>query len=369
MNALIRFFAALVLAGLASTGHAAGAATCTGRFPNLVTDICWSCVMPITVGSVTLANFGGQEDNGDNPGSPLCSCGTHPTFGLAIGFWEPARQVEAMRKPFCLASLGGIDMDPGIAAPEGARVTKAEVDFNGNSFYQAHFYKNPVIALLNAVADFGCTEPGSLDLIWLTEVDPTWADDELSLILNPDALLFANPIAIAACAADCVAASFGFGIKELFWCAGCQGGLYPLDGHVNYHMGGVRTAVLEVQRLTARMHRDLVAWGYHGPAGLCGPYYEPVMDKTAYKTQIVYPIADTGDQGTVCGAGTTPTDDNKCKGADGKIVDPSITLSESRCCHPFGRTTALWGAGKEFPVNGEDFSFMLFRKRNCCVGY
>ncbi|HNB47606.1 MAG TPA: TraU family protein, partial [Burkholderiaceae bacterium] len=40
-----------------------------------------------------------------------------------------------------------------------------------------------------------------------------------------------------------------------------------------------------------------------------------------------------------------------------------------RCCQPFGRTTVLWGAGKEYPVRGEDFAFMLFRKRNCCVGF
>jgi hypothetical protein len=32
--------------------------------------------------------------------------------------------------------------------------------------------------------------------------------------------------------------------QQLFWCAGCQGGIYPLDGHVPYHMGGVRTAAL-----------------------------------------------------------------------------------------------------------------------------
>ncbi|MDP2024069.1 MAG: TraU family protein, partial [Hydrogenophaga sp.] len=29
----------------------------------------------------------------------------------------------------------------------------------------------------------------------------------------------------------------------------------------------------------------------------------------------------------------------------------------------------IWGAGKEYPVMGEDFAFMLFRKRNCCVGF
>ena len=103
-------------------------------------------------------------------------------------------------------------------------------------------------------------------------------------------------------------------------------------------MGGVRTAALLAQRLTTKMHRELLAWGWHGTPGLCGPYFEPVMDKTAYKTQLTYPVPSTGKEG-------------------------------GKCCQPFGRTTVTWGAGKEYPVRGEDFAFMLFRKRNCCVGY
>ena len=36
--------------------------------------------------------------------------------------------------------------------------------------------------------------------------------------------------------------------------------LYPLDGHSIYHLGGVRTAELLMQRLTAKMHRELLPW-------------------------------------------------------------------------------------------------------------
>jgi hypothetical protein len=156
---------------------------------------------------------------------------------------------------------------------------------------------NPVLYWLEVVTDFPCLERGSFDLAYLTEVDPLWNDDELTLILNPEAVLFANPVAVAACAADCVAATAGFGIAEMFWCAGCQGGIYPFDGHVPYHMGGVRTAALIAQRLTAKMHRELLAWGWHGKPGLCGPYFLPAMDKTAYKTQLTYPVANTAKDG------------------------------------------------------------------------
>jgi conjugal transfer pilus assembly protein TraU len=189
---------------------------------------------------------------------------------------------------------------------------------------------------LEVLLDFCCLESGGFDLAYLTEVDPLWKDDELATILNPDAILFANPIAIAACAVDCVAASVGFGIPELFWCAGCQGGIYPLDGYVAAHIGGVQTSMLITQRLAAKMHRQLVTWRYHGAQALCGPVLDPVMDKRAYKTQMTYPI-------------------------------PSTAKLDGRCCQPFGRTTILWGAGKEYPVQGEDFAYLLFRKRNCCA--
>jgi TraU protein len=53
--------------------------TCTGRFPNPITDICWSCILPITLGGTTLANLDGQEDIA-NPSSPVCSCGVNPTM-------------------------------------------------------------------------------------------------------------------------------------------------------------------------------------------------------------------------------------------------------------------------------------------------
>ncbi|WP_157271997.1 TraU family protein [Azohydromonas aeria] len=336
MNAA-RLLLGAVLALAPALAQAGDAATCTGRFPDPLTDICWSCILPISIGSATVADLGGQEDI-PNPPNPLCSCGLNPAVGLSIGFWEPVRHVEVVRKPFCLPSLGGVDLDPGLPAPAGARFTRPEGDGDGSSFYQAHLYLNPVLYWLQVVADFPCLEPGSFDLAWLSEVDPLWNDDELALILHPEAVLFANPAAVAACAADCVAATAGFGVANLFWCAGCQGGLYPLDGHVPYHLGGVRTAALLAQRLMARMHRGLLAWGWHGSAGLCGPYFLPTMDKTAYKTQLTWPVANTAKE-------------------------------DGRCCQPFGRSTITWGAGKEYPVGGEDFAFLLFRKRNCCAGY
>jgi len=351
---------ALCCACLALPAGAQGVSTCVGKFPNPITDICWSCILPIKIGSIPVANIGSQEDSDTNPTSPICNCGTSPIIGLSISFWEPARIVEITRKPFCLVSMGGIDLSPGMAVPEGGRSFMP--GGRSGSFYQAHYYLNLVMNWMNVIADFACKEKGGFDLAYVTEVDPLWNDDMLTAILNPDAILFANPIAQAACAADCVKASLGFGFKQMFWCAGCQGAIYPLDGNAGDHLGGVRTAELLTQRLMAKMHREFIAWGWHGSPGLCGPYFLPIMDKTAYKTQLLYPIPATAklsDLVPSSGSGTPSQPDSG-------VPLPQLT---GRCCQPFGRTTVIWGAGKEFPVKGEDYSFILFRKRSCCVGY
>lgn len=366
---------------------AAGAneAKCNGKFPNPVTDICWSCLMPLTIGSATVANIDGQEDI-PNPALALCSCVVNPVVGIAIGFWEPARLIEVVRKPFCLPTLGGVSLDPGIAAPHGGTRGKQPGGQSSGAFYQAHFYMNTVLALLQVVVDFPCLEQAQIDLAYITEVDPTWNDDELSAILNPEAVLFANPIAQAACIADCVAASTGIGLQSLFWCAGCQGSLYPYNGHVPGSLGGVRSAELLSQRMLAKLHRELLVWGHHGQRGLCGPYFLPQMDKTAYKLQLIYPVAANnkiavkkkdkeGGGGASPGSPTPPPGPEPLPGpapGTGPGDEPKpgeITAYRLNCCHPLGRSTILWGMGKEIPVKGEDFGFLVFRKRNCCVGY
>ena len=321
----------MVLAALTVPAAHADSPTCFGKFANPITDICWSCILPISIGSFRM---GDGEDN-DNPPLPFCICpGWPPKYGIEIGFWEPARIVEVTRTPYCFVSLGGISMDSASYAPRGAQESRP-VTGSGTrgSFYQVHYYVNPVLYWLDVLSGGKCLEQAPLDLAYITEVDPMWNDDDMTLIINPEAVLFANPLAIAACSVDCVAASIGMPIRELFWCAGCNGGIYPMDGHAPTHIGGVQASSLLMQRMLAKMHREFIAWRYHGIEAICGPVPAPVMDKTAYKTHMLYPIPNTSS------------------------------------CQPLGRTTQLWGAGKEYPIKGEDFAYMIFRKRNCCVSY
>ena len=49
------------------------AQTCPGKFPNPLTDICWSCMFPIRIFNANVLSMG-QEDALTRDSSLLCSC-------------------------------------------------------------------------------------------------------------------------------------------------------------------------------------------------------------------------------------------------------------------------------------------------------
>lgn len=313
----------------------AGDANCHGKFMNPITDVCWSCIFPLTIGKNQVMTMN-QEDIPSNSGGslPVCNCGMQ--LGLKMGFWEPSRLVDVTRTPYCFVGLGGVSIDFGIRAPAHTQ-TNQDKGKPANAFYQVHWYTNPLMFWLEVLLDDSCLENGVFDIAYITELDPLWADSEMSFIINPDVTLFSNVVAQAACAADCVAATAGFPLSELFWCAGCQGSMYPLTGWVGARVGAVQSSSLLVSRITNKLHRELLMWSASGDEGLCGYYPQPLMDKQNYKYSMLYPIPQTQ-----------------------KIA--------GKCCQPYGRSSVLWGAGKEYPYKGEDFAYQIYRKRNCCAG-
>lgn len=309
------------------------AVSCTGKFTNPITDVCWSCLFPLTIGNMPVAKSSNPDTS--NPSSPICACGTPaPRIGVTVGFWEPMALVDVTRKPFCFVNLGGFQMNMNAEYKMGKVESNSGIN---KSFYDVHWYKFPLMYWLNLLTQGSCMqELGDFDILMLSELDPTWRDDELAFILNPEALLFGNHLAQASCAADAVASSTGFlPINSLFWCAGSQGSMYPLSGTVQNHIGGIQASTLLTQRMAYKLHRELLLWDSVSKDGLvCEQYPMPIMPKERYRYQLTNPVASTSKK-------------------DG--------------CRPFGYSTALWEAGHEIPVKGEDYGYLVWRKRNCCA--
>lgn len=314
----------------------AEAAGCHGKFVNPITDVCWSCIFPISIGNTPIYS-GGREDT-PNPSSPLCLCNRPPAPfpipGISIGIWEPARLLDVVRKPYCMVGLGGVELGNGVKK-HGGVAYKSNNEALKHSFYHVHMYFYPLLSWFEILMDFACMDKGSIDVLYMSEFDPWWNNDEANAILNPEALLFTNPVAQAACAGDCAAASSKRPIDSFYWCAGCQGNLYPLTGFIENHVGGVESSTLIAERTIARMHRVMLARKTSSSSKpLCKSELAPLIKKSQYKLQMTYPLANTKGKET---------------------------------CNFLGKTTMAWGSGREFPSNGEDYGYLLWRKRNCCL--
>lgn len=307
-------------------------AKCNAKFLNPITEVCWDCIFPISIGGLSLFN---NRPDTTNPTFPLCLCweGLLPRIGLAIGLWEPARLVDVANEPGCFVNVG-LDFDFGLLATGSSTATSANGAETGSS-WQAHYYYYPLISWLGTVVDGLCLETTIFDVAYISEIDPLWNDVELGNLLNPEAILFANPIAQSACAAECVATSSGnLSMNALFWCNGCQGSLYPIAGEVNASYGGVMSSQSVAARLTARMHRLLLARKTASSSASCSPEIAPIMPKSQYRMQMTRPRA---------------------------------TINGRYACAPMGSSTQFVDQFREIPFTGESFGWLMWRKRNCCA--
>jgi conjugal transfer pilus assembly protein TraU len=296
---------------------------------NPVTDICWDCIFPISIGAVEIPPSTHNRPDTVNFPSPICVCGDEP--GLAIGYWEPIRMVDVTKKPFCMTSLG-IEID--VPIDIGSKEMPYENEGEGRmGSWHIHWFSNPLIDILDLIVDAGCARnPIGFDIAYMTELDPLWNNDELAFFLNPETILFGNIVAQAACAADCVAASIWKPLDPLFWCAGCQGGLYPFTANNSEHLTSIQSGSLSVQKFTAKLHRQLQLPITSGPAAICSPIPAPIIKKSQYRIQTTIPVPGIGPYG----------------------------------CNPYGRNTMLHDSFKEIPFAGEDFGYFIWRKTNCC---
>ncbi|MFH1674847.1 MAG: TraU family protein [Pseudomonadota bacterium] len=307
-------------------------ATCAGLFLNPVTDVDWQCIFPIKIAGIRLFNSN-LPDAPDPAMAPICVCPTPigiPRPGIPIAFWEPARFVETVKDPFCFPSLG-FGMTNIFDADLGGTNTGMGNQESMSTFVQAHWFIFPVWTMMELLIDLVCLEHSGFDLAYLTEVDPLWNDDLLAFIINPEALLFANPVAQLSCVADSAAAAAGLPLAPLFWCMGSWGSAYPLTGHMNDD-DYVQANAGAGARMIYKLGREGLLWDVG--INLCAATPTPIWVKWNYRMQIAKPI-------------------------------------RSISCMPIGRTGLMWAFGKN-PALGltnsaDNFLFIVFRKRACCA--
>jgi conjugal transfer pilus assembly protein TraU len=128
----------------------------------------------------------------------------------------------------------------------------------------------------------------------MTEIDPTWQDDAWGVVFSPEAALFANPIAQAACAVDATAATAGYPLDPLFWCAGGWGSTYPLTGNASQNNGPFTMNNLVQAKFIARQHREGLMFQTIGPSALCVSHPNPVWIKGQYRVDQVGPVPRYG---------------------------------------------------------------------------
>lgn len=360
--------------------------TCHGRFINPITDICWSCLFPMFIGPIPVVwNIGNQKgatiidvDKGIDYGVPMvksgqlplgtCTCserGLIAPIGLMMSWYEPSRFVDITRAPFCMVGLGGIDLSGGLSGilPAPGYGDSKRDGGTSSSFYQTHWFLDPIFAILGII-DAGCNVGASksIDLMFMSEVDPTWNDDSLSIIFSPEVVLFSSIPAQLACGIDCVGASLpntepaakvvwpapyfsntpsatnpasgSNPSKHLFWCGGCQGSLYPLDGNNVDNAYAVQSSILSAEKLNGLMHRMGLEDYTTGTWGMCNNLLPDMfLRKDEWKYSMGYPVPQT---------------------------------AYPACCNAFGETDANWNSGASFPYTGEDFTYIMYHERDCC---
>lgn len=318
-----------------------GFALCKNTPLNPITDVCWQCMFPIKIGGITAFSGGGNAGApppGEGVDVAACTClGPPPTAGLTVAFWEQARLVETVKDAYCFPSLGtSMTSSAGLSAlSSGSQRSHSSSDDQSFASQQVHWYVFPVWAMLNLFGDFPCIEKAPFD-VEMTEIDPLWNDDVLGFFLNPEALLFGNPVAQLSCMADSASATAGRPIDPLFWCLGSWGSAYPFTGSTNISDPTTYNAQFAA-RMLAKLSRELLVRDTAMNKCSATGVIAPIIRKSHYRLQLAKPR----------------------RGED---------------CIPIGQPSFLWGAAKNPPLGAgnnapDNFLWVLNRSRVCCVGY
>lgn len=350
----------------------------------LITGMCWSCMFPVYLAGIQMfSGRSGRPSGANNNRACYCSgnllAGQMPTIGFSVGMYVPSRIVESVRKPWCFPVLFGADMGDANLMDSGMQfgrpgMYKNEMAEETLSLYSWHFYAFPLMQMLELFDLPQCNVDNysSFDVMFVSEAFPNWYDDELAFLIHPEALLFGNPIALAAQVADCAATSVPGGgpIDSMFWSAGCWGSNYPVNGRsqTSSYAQGASLVATRAMYLLARLG---VLRRTIGSDAMCGGRKMPVLRKSQYRMQQIFPVAESNNADP--GTNPPPPDidpDTEPTLPPGSTIVPSFNMNNvlGGCCHNVGENTLLWGEWRMRPGTGEDFAYVLWRWTDCCAG-
>ncbi|HAR79851.1 MAG TPA: conjugal transfer protein TraU [Succinivibrionaceae bacterium] len=316
--------------------------TSNGGCPNsaliskkLISNTCWTCIFPIITLGVPLGASKSDAPS-DRYENPFCICydrNNVPYFGFTYGLWMPSKAIELVRIPGCIVTFDGMELgfsklDMGGPTDNNA-TQKDDVDY-----YHYHMFSYPLLIVLEMFQTTDCMKDKYMDfdILYLSEVDPTWSNAEIGFFTNPEIILFANPVALSACYADAVAASlFKKPINSLFWCAGSWGGVYPFFGKAGFTKGPVHATSLFLARAIAALHRRGMLKTTYGEDSLCKGNWSLHIPKSQYKFTELYPVPET------------------------------------HSAHVMGEAVFKWGAQRAVPVTGEDIVYLVWTWNDCCM--
>jgi conjugal transfer pilus assembly protein TraU len=298
---------------------------------NPITDVCWHCVFPIKMGETPLVEGGVTCTTPViGGGSPICSCPKPtPPFirtGMSLVYWSPDRYAEVVQNAFSFPSVGA-NVGPSPNNQSGTSGNGSS-DTQDSNFAHVHYFVFPIQEIMRTILDAMCVQSQGFDILYMTEVDPLWNNDQLAALINPEAALFANPATQFSCVADSIVSQGYCPNDAQFWCQGSQGSSYPLTGHHTNEEFSTASAAL-VGRMLFKLGRQGVLMD--PGINICHPVPTPIWVKSNFRLHIALPVRD-------------------------------IT------CHPIGRAALVWGSGKQIPGKGDGYAvWMIFRKRACCL--
>ncbi len=283
---------------------------------------------------------------GDGNHNPVCLCSTTsdgvPDIGLKLRLTEPIGFIELVSEPGKFPCFMKDSSKGGIA--------KLKKRGTPRTYRNGHYYQYPVFALLNFGLDQLCVAKNiPLDLPFIGELNPAWYDDFTAVMINPVALLVANPIGALACLWDCATATFKKPTEFLSWCNGCWqtrriGTGRPMGENGPVDDAALAMSILDFQHMGYMLPQTIEIPGtstvpFAGGATLssandlaCGKTtnYFPKVIKNQYFLQISYPIVSD------------------------KIITP-------------GESAMIWSNFKGVPTY-QDRIFTVWRRKVCCVG-